>query len=156
MCYTFLRLVILCNIFYTDNGEEFIAQLVVDLMMKNNPNCFIVTGRPRTPHDQGYVESANKLVQRVMKNISSERHLAGLKVNWTRFLGQVMAVCNSHSGQKRHCVSNYEAVFGQEYHPTQKCSLAGMCECRFISQRLWLSLDERLKKYVQKNDIYRV
>jgi hypothetical protein len=58
VCYNFLRFVILCNIFDTDNGKEFIAQLVVDLMMKNNPNCFIVTGCPRTPRDQGSVEQA--------------------------------------------------------------------------------------------------
>jgi hypothetical protein len=88
-----------------------------------------------------------------MKSISSERRLAGLEVNWTRFLGQVMAVCNSHSGQKKYCISNYEAVFGQKYHPTLKCSLAEMCECWSISQRRWLSPDERLEKYVTENDI---
>jgi hypothetical protein len=148
-----LRFVIHCTIFDTDNGKEFIALLVVDLMIQNNPNCFIVTRHLRTPRDQGSVESANKLVQRAMKSISSKHCLAGLEVNWTRFLGQVMAVCNSHSGQKKCCISNYEAVFGQKYHPTLKCSLAEMCECRSISQRLWLSLDERLKKYVQENDI---
>ncbi len=64
-----------------------------------------------------------------------------------------MAVCNSHSDRKKYWVSNYEAVFGQKYHPTLKCSLAEMRECQSISQRLWLSLDERLKKYVQENDI---
>jgi hypothetical protein len=122
-------------------------------MKQNNPNCFIVTGRPRTPRDQGSVQSTNKLVQRVMKSISLECPLAGLEVNWTRFLGQVMALCNSHSGQKIYCVSNYEAVFGQKYHPTLKCSLAEMHECRSISQRLWLSPDERLEKYATENDI---
>jgi hypothetical protein len=64
-----------------------------------------------------------------------------------------MAVCNSHSGQKRYCISNYKAVFGQKYHPTLKCSLAEMHECRSISQRLWLSPDERLGKYVRENDV---
>ncbi len=112
-----------CNIFDTDNGKEFIAQLVVDLMMENNPNCFIVTGLPRTPCDQGSVKSTNKLVQCVMKSISSERYLAGLKVNWTRFLGKVMALCNSHSGQKRYCVSNYEAVFGKKVSSHGKVQL---------------------------------
>ncbi len=34
-----------------------------------------------------------------------------------------------------------------------KCSLADMHECRSIPQKLWLSPDESLKKYVQKNDI---
>jgi hypothetical protein len=122
-------------------------------MMKNNPNCFVVTRHPRTPHEQGSVESTNKPVQCVMKSISSKHCLAGLKVNWTRFLGQVMTVCNSHSGQKRYCVSNYVAVFGQKYHPMLKCSLAEMHECQSISQRLWLSPDERLKKYVWENGI---
>jgi hypothetical protein len=64
-----------------------------------------------------------------------------------------MAVCNSHFGRKKCCVSNYKAVFGQKYHPTLKCSLAEMRECWSISQRLWLSPDERLEKYVMENDI---
>jgi hypothetical protein len=122
-------------------------------MKQNNLNCFIVTGRPRTPRDQGSVESANKLVQRLMKSISLEHHLADLEVNWTRFLGQVIAVCNSPSGRKKYCVSNYEAVFGQKYHPALMCSLAEICGCRSISQRLRISPDERLKKYVKDNDI---
>jgi hypothetical protein len=88
-----------------------------------------------------------------MKSISSKRCWAGLEVNWTRFLGQVMVVCVSHYGQRRYCISNYKAVFRQKYHPTLKCSLAEMHECWSISQRLWLNSDERLKKYVRKNDI---
>ncbi len=67
-----------------------------------------------------------------------------------------MALCNSHSSQKRYCISNYEAVFGQKYHPRLKCNLAEMCEWRSISQRLWLSPDGRLKKYVQENDIVHI
>jgi hypothetical protein len=88
-----------------------------------------------------------------MKSISSEHCLAGLEVNWTRLLGQVMAVCNSHSGQKSYSVSNYEAVFGQKYHPILMCSLAEICKCQSISQRLWISPNEKLEKYVQDNDI---
>jgi hypothetical protein len=64
-----------------------------------------------------------------------------------------MAVCNSRSGRMRYCISNYEAVFGQKYHPTLKCSLAEMRECRSVSQRHRLSPDEKLKKYVRENDI---
>jgi hypothetical protein len=59
------------------------------MMKHNKPNCFIVTRCPRTPHDQGSVESANKLVQRVMKSISLERCLAGLEVNWTNYLDKL-------------------------------------------------------------------
>ncbi len=34
---------------YADNGKEFIVTIVVDLLKASNPNCFIVTGRLRTP-----------------------------------------------------------------------------------------------------------
>jgi hypothetical protein len=64
-----------------------------------------------------------------------------------------MAVCNCHSGRKKYSVSNYEAVFGQNYHPTLMCSLAEIRECQSISQRLRISPDERLEKYLKDNDI---
>ncbi len=73
---------------------------MVELLKANNPNCFLVTGRPLTPCDQGSVENANKLVQRVLKSISADRRLKGLEVNWTNLLGQIMAVCNSQTGMK--------------------------------------------------------
>jgi hypothetical protein len=106
----------------------------VDFLRSSNPNCFIVTGRPRTPCDQGSVESANKLVQSVLKSISSEirLRLPQIKVNWTALLGQVMAVCNSHSGMRKNSVSSYEAVFGQKYHPQLKCNMSQMRECKSI------------------------
>jgi hypothetical protein len=85
-------------LFNSDNGKEFIVTIVVDLLKASNPNCFIVTGCPRTPCDQGFVKSANKIVQQVLKSISLEICLRSIEVNWTKLLGQVMAVCNSHSG----------------------------------------------------------
>ena len=137
-----------------DNGKEFIAKiLVVEMMLAHNPNCFIVTGRPRTLQDQGSVESANKLVQRILKSILSERCLRSLDVNWTNLLGKVMSVCNSHSGRKKYSVSSYEAVFGQRFHPQLKCKQEEMRQCRSIFQRLKLSPDERLETYVRENDI---
>jgi hypothetical protein len=112
---------------YADNGKEFIAIIVVDLLMESNPSCCIVTGHPRTPQDQGSVESANKIVQQVLKSISLENCLRSIKVNWTKLRGQVMAVCNSHSGRRKHSMSSYEAVFGQKYHPQLKCNMSEMC-----------------------------
>jgi hypothetical protein len=64
-----------------------------------------------------------------------------------------MAVCNSHSGRRKHRVSSYEAVFGQKYHPQVKCNMSKMGECWSIFQRLKLSLDEQLETYVQQHDI---
>ncbi len=138
---------------HADNGKEFIATIVVDLIKESNPNCFIIMGRRRTPRDQGSVESANKIVQEVLKSISLENCLRSIKVNWTKLLGQVMAVCNSHSGRRKHSMSSYEAVFGQKYHPQLKCNMSKMRECWSIFQRLKLSPDERLKTYVWQHDI---
>jgi IS30 family transposase len=58
------------HILHTDNGKEFIATLVVDMMMRHNPDCFLVTGRPRTPRNQGSVENANKVVKQVLMSLS--------------------------------------------------------------------------------------
>jgi hypothetical protein len=97
------------------------------------------------------VESANKLVQRILKSISSERRLGSLDVNWTNLLGQVMSVCNCHSGRKKYSVSSYEAVFGQRFHPQLKCKREEMRQCRSIFQRLKLSPDERLDSIHSSN-----
>jgi hypothetical protein len=121
--------------------------------MSSNPNCVVVTGRPRTPRDQGSVESANKSVQRVLKSISSENRLQNSEVNWTKLLGQVMSVCNSHSNNRRHSVLSYEAVFGQTYHPALKCTMSDLRECWSIHQRLRMSPDNRLETYVRVHDI---
>ena len=83
LCISFLLIVLyfFVLLFNSDNGKEFIATVVVDLLKESNPNCCIVTGRPRTPHDQGSVERANKVVQQVLKCISSENRLGSKEVN---------------------------------------------------------------------------
>jgi hypothetical protein len=40
-------------IFHTDNGNEFTARLIIDMIADINPAILTVTGRPRTPRDQG-------------------------------------------------------------------------------------------------------
>jgi hypothetical protein len=117
-------------VFNSDNGKGFIAIVVVDLLKAGNPNCFIVTSRPSTPCDQGSVESANKVVQQVLKCISLENRLQSILINWTKLFGQVMAVCNSHSGIWKNSISSYKAVFGQKYHPQLKCNII----CMNVSQ----------------------
>jgi hypothetical protein len=140
-------------VFNSDNGKEFIATVVVDLLKASNPNCFIVTGRPRTSRDQGSIESADKVVQQALKCISLENCLRSIPVNWTKLLGQVMADCNSHSGIRKISVSSYEAVFGQKYYPQLKCNIFDMRECKSIFQRLKLSPNEHLEIYVRQHDI---
>ena len=132
----------------SDNGKEFIATVVVDLMKESNPNCYLVTGPLRTPRDQGSVESANKLVQQVLKSISSENRLRSKEVNWTKRLGQVMSVCNSHSGIQKNSVLSYEAVFCERSFHWAGVSLCATTEeghlcCRRIEEIFWLNLLSR-------------
>ena len=55
-----------------------------------------MTGRSRVPRDQGSIESANKLIKRVLANIEQADRLAGIKdSNWTDNLGRAMAAINS-------------------------------------------------------------
>ncbi len=141
------------HILHTDNGKEFIATLVVEMMMRHNPDCFIVTGGPRTPRDQGSVENANKLVKQVLMSLSRKRRMQCSETNWMKILDQVMSMCNSHSGIRKYSTSSYQAVFGQPYHPELRCTVAELRECTTIGQRLNLSPDDRLAKYVREYDI---
>jgi hypothetical protein len=134
-CFTDCIIYFFVLLFNSDNGKEFSATVVVDLLKESNPNCYIVTSCPRTPRDQGSVESANKVVQQVLKSILSENCLRSKEINWTKLLGQVMVVCNRHSGIWKNSVSSYEVVFGQKYHQQLQCSLSEMRECKLIFQR---------------------
>jgi hypothetical protein len=86
-------------------------------------------------------------------SISRQRRSEGIPTNWTKILGQVMSVCNSHSGIRKFSTSSYEAVFGLPYHPKLQCTVSEMRECKTIEQRLMLSPDERLATYVRENNI---
>jgi transposase InsO family protein len=110
------------KIFHTDNGKEFTAKLIFKMLRELNPNILAVTGRPRRPRDQGFVENANALVKRVLGSVLAERRLAGDNPNWTEVVGSVAAVINSQCGLGKYHVSAYEAVFGQVYDHPFSCS----------------------------------
>ena len=54
------------TIFHTDNGKEFVAQDVMQILEENNPNILTVTCQPRTPHDQDSAERMYKLIKKVL------------------------------------------------------------------------------------------
>ncbi len=77
------------KIFYTDNGKEFTAKLILQFLCAMNPNNLTVTSHPRHPRDQGSIENMNKFVKRVLGMMLAERQLAGENPNWTEVLGSV-------------------------------------------------------------------
>ena len=82
--------------FHTDNGKEFIAKNVLDMVREWNPNCHTVTGRVRTPRDQGSVENVNKMVKRVLSSLGTAKRQKGETENWVLELGRAMATINTH------------------------------------------------------------
>jgi hypothetical protein len=49
---------------HSDNGKEFKAKVLLELLCKFNPNILSVYGWPQCPQDQGSVENMNKFVKR--------------------------------------------------------------------------------------------
>ena len=127
------------HIFHSDNGKEFVAKMILDLLKELDPKIASVTGRPRTPRDQGSVESMNKLIKQVLANIESEMRLQGRDPNWTNLLGRVMSVVNNQRGRGRYAETAYRAVFGQDYE------LPVRSKCSTIEERLRDNVDSRLE-----------
>ena len=138
------------TIFHTDNGKEFVANVIIQMLKENNPNILTVTGRPRTPRDQGSVESMNKLIKRVLSCIESEVKTSGKDSNWTNLLGRLMSVVNNQMGRGCYAETAYRAVFGQDYHQHFKCSMAELRECNTINERLEVMEDSRLENVARE------
>jgi hypothetical protein len=52
------------RILHTDNGKEFTGKVLTKSMKENSPSMVTVTGRPRTPRDQGSVENMTNMLRR--------------------------------------------------------------------------------------------
>lgn len=138
-------------IFHTDNGKEFTGKEIIQLLRQINPSIISVTGRPRTPRDQGSVESMNKLIKRVLGDIESEQRADGVTdPNWTALLGRVMSAINNHRSRQADSVTSYQAVFGQDYHQSISCTMAEARQCNTIEQRLKASSDTRLAQVAKE------
>lgn len=134
------------SIFHTDNGKEFTANEILVLLKEYSESIITVTGRPRTPSDQGSVESMNKLVHKIIKDLENEARLRGKEPNWTKLLGRAMQTINSKCGRGKHDCEPYQAVFGQHYNQDISCSVNDMRQCSTINERLKLSDDGRLRE----------
>ena len=139
------------TIFQTDNGNEFVARQLLDMIAEINPAIITVTGRPRTPRDQGSVERANQTVKRILADVCAERRKDGKDDNWTKFLGMITAQLNTHHTRQANSVSPYRTVFGSDYHLLTKTSLSDSRKCNTIGELKDLVIDDgHLEHYVAK------
>ena len=103
-------------IFHTDNGKEFTADLVLSLVKEWNPSCKTVTGRRRTPRDQGSVERANASIKAVIAKLEQEQRNKGNNdPNWVQLLPSAMSAINCSIVDGLGQQSAYSHVYGMEY-----------------------------------------
>jgi hypothetical protein len=110
------------QIFHTDNGPEFIAQLVFEALKEIDPNMFSVLGRPRNPSDQGSVERTNRTVKDKTEAFVQEALALGDKeASWVTVQGRVMRDLNTTiiriDGESS---TPYKLVFGLDYEMEMK------------------------------------
>lgn len=139
-------------IFHTDNGNEFVARQILDMIASINPAIITVTGRPRTPRDQGSVERANQTVKRAIADVMAERRREGKDDNWTMLLGLITSALNTHRTRLATSVESYTTVFGAPYHVPIKTSLADARKCKTITDLQPLIIDDgRINRLVHEH-----
>ncbi len=138
------------KIFYTDNGKEFTAKLILQFLCAMNPNILTVTGHPRHPYDQGSIENMNKFVKRVLGMVLAERQLARENPNWTEVLGSVAATINLQHGHGKNNVALYKAVFCHEFNHKFACSKEEACRCWTLDERMQVTNNKEFEEYVQE------
>jgi hypothetical protein len=60
-------------IYHSDNGKEVAGKQIVNLLKSINPNVITVTGRARTPSDQGSVERGNREIKKVLSALEDSQ-----------------------------------------------------------------------------------
>ena len=136
--------------FHTDNGGEFTAKKIVDMLKHWNQECNIVTGRPRTPRDQGSVENINKFVKRILSNIGEQDRANGIKPNWANNLGRTMAAINSYQPAGKDSTNPHFHVFCMKFNDPFTLPNDMVNQCNTIDDVLKLCNDnsELKKKFV--------
>eukprot|EP00731_Ephydatia_muelleri_P011035 Em0005g1621a len=109
------------RILHSDNGQEFVNMVIVDLLKCWNSNIQLVSGRPRHPQSRGLVERAH---QTLHKKMAAEISASGMKTPpWSDWLPRIVYAMNIQVHDTTGA-SPYELVFSQKARtvifPTQQ------------------------------------
>ena len=102
-------------IFHHDNGSEFIAKVVRDIL-EGEPLVCTVTGQPRKPTDQGSVERLNQEVKKVMDHeimMAKERGVED--PSWVDLIPQTTVTMNNTVSYGNNQLTPYQHVYGMDY-----------------------------------------
>ena len=140
-------------IFHTDNGKEFTAQTVIELVKSHHPGIITVTGHPRTPHDQGSIKNANKQVKAILGQIEQfERDRGVVNPNWIDLLPRVETTMNSRPQKNSGNVSAFKAMFGMKYDFPVSCGHAIVRQCKTLQDLLNLACYPRFDAVAKELD----
>jgi hypothetical protein len=67
------------KLFHTGNGKKFTEKSIIEFLQNQNPTIASVTGRPRTPSDQGCVQNMNKFGKKILQSLEDDERMAGGK-----------------------------------------------------------------------------
>jgi len=105
------------RIFHSDNGREFVNQVLRALFEKWGGDTIFVNGRPRHSQSQGLVERGNRTIEEKLAKMKEEHdpssHPSGAIFPWASFLPRIMYVLNTQVSETTKQVP-YELVYGQE------------------------------------------
>ena len=129
------------RILHTDNGREFTGRVLLEALYQRCPGMLTVTGRPRTPRDQGSVENMNQHVKKAIRFQEEQfRHdfkNEGERPNWTNLLGSVQIELNAKEQKESYGVSSFETVFGFKHKDHEGFeSFEEMRKCKTVRERL--------------------
>jgi len=131
-------------IMHHDNGGEFIAQVVRDIL-KQQPFVCTVTGRPRKPSDQGSIERLNQDVKKVIDHYIAVAKEAGEDdPSWLDMIPKATSAINNSVSYGNHKLTPYHHVFGMDFD----CPIIGMP----LSDMAKLKTVDELAAYAQDKD----
>jgi hypothetical protein len=73
----FFSSVVYPSIFPTENGKEFTAKCILDLLCSRSPHITTVTGRPQPPSGQGLVKHDNHTFKAMLYAFEQQQRLRG-------------------------------------------------------------------------------
>jgi hypothetical protein len=121
-------------------------------MKTMSPNLTTVTGRPRTPRDQGSVERSNKVVKDMLYAFERDQRLNGETPNWVKAIPNVNAAINAREGEGKHCISSYEVVFNMPFHNREQVLPTVLRRCETVNQRRRLMEDSNFSDMLKSNN----
>ena len=102
-------------IYHNDNGSEFVAIVVQQLLARNRFVC-TVTGQPYKPIDKGSVERQNREIKKVIDScLLVEKKKGKANPSWVEMLPMTTGVLKNRVGYGSNKTTPYHHVYGIDY-----------------------------------------